>query len=1249
MPRRRLTASASPSGAFAAALSVAWALGWGPGAAPLGATPPQTPLDVRVRLLDAPSPGRPIRFEIEVEPLVPGERLRLRVRLPLGVQLDGLDTLTSFADPVAGSVQRVTGTLRGAPHRRHHVALFAELDVAGGRTWTRGETFSWLAGASAVREPMARLVTDGRGGSLGAFDGTALDPPHVGLASSAPTFRLAASWTASGRFLYRDREQDLAGFTGAEPDRPARYADVQVLDATTSALLATGATDGNGFFSIPVTDTQVRSVRPRLVSLSSNTAGLLLDVRDNATQRLPYGVNGALVAAHDPSVNVDFGTTTVLPSAGGEAFNVFDVLLDGCDFYAQLQGGSRPPIRLTAYWQTNSVDGTYFAPGTNSIHLRGGEGYDDTVIGHEQGHFIARNWSNDDSPGGTHYIGDNDQDLRLAWSEGWATFFAAATRRALGRAPLAAAYIDTQGGPGPGNLNFSFEIEGPSVPALGAASEAAVSGALWDILDDAATADLTPGVDDDALARPAAEPWDVIENVLPAPTVGNVSLEDFWDGWFKPGSSKGFDAEMAAAFSALSIRYVADGFEPDDAIAQAPVVATTGAPQERTFYGFGDTDHARFDTLPAQTYVVETTDLLSDGNTHLTVLGPDQSTIIATSDDRTAVDASSRVDFLATGAGPYYARLVHAADLGVYGTYALRVLRTSGTTATFTEVGVAAGVALAGNSRGCAWGDVDADGDPDLFVTRLGGTTACYRNNGATFTDRAAAWGLAIAGDTQGAAWCDYDKDGDLDLFVSAIGTSRLLQNRRADSGDSVFVDVTAASGLLRSAEGRSGVWADANRDGIADLYVTDAVGQAALFTGDGDGTFTDVTAATGAGFAGTSLSAAWCDYDRDGDDDLYVTGFDGASRLYKNLLRDTGGLAFADATSAAGVPAGTSGFAAEWADFDGDGRADLYVTGAGGPNWLYRNLGDGSFADVTVLRNAASAYYSTVGTFADVDNDADLDLFVGNLAQPGLAGENRLSLNTGGQFSAIPPLGVSATTRAAAWADYDRDGDLDLYVTVGNGQVNQLWRNESTNLHRLEIALLGRASNRDGFGATVRVRTGPRVQYRVVTGGAGFGSQSSVPVEFGLGPGTVADSVVVDWPSGMRSVLTAVPIGVHLVDEQTAVASDHSPLGPAAPGGLALAAPAPQPAPAGVARLAFTVPSLAGDATTRVRLALYDVAGRRVRTLVDAAVMAGPHALGFDGCGEGGARLAPGVYVLALEAAGARRTRKLVVLAGPP
>ncbi|MGH7725295.1 MAG: FG-GAP-like repeat-containing protein [Candidatus Eiseniibacteriota bacterium] len=1053
-----------------------------------------------------------------------------------------------------------------------------------------------------------------------------------------------ADWIATGQFQYRDRVQDLSGFTGAEPDHPARRVDVQIVDTTTGDVLASGATDANGFYSIPVTDTQVRNVRARMVSLSSMTAGLLIDVRNNQSARLPFMVNGALINVHNPNVNQDFGASTAAPGQGGEAFNIFDVAFDLSDFFAAVNASGWPAIRVTLFWESGSIDGTFFRPSDNSIHLRGGKGYDDTVIGHEYGHFVARNYSRDQSPGGTHFIGDNFQDIRLSWSEGYATFLAGAARQGLATLPSPSYYVDTDGSPGAGNLNFAYEFETPSEPALGAGSEVAVTAALWDVIDGPSTPDDTPGVDDEVLARPIVDFWEVFRNYLPLPAANNVSLEDFWDGWFRPAFNHGFPLEMQSVFGAHEVDYAPDAFEDDGSFATATMTKSIGLRYAKTFYPAGDLDFSRFTTTAGITYVVETTDLLSDANTTLTVYGPDQTTIVGTNADRTGFDPSSRVQFTATQNGTHYVRVEHQPDLGVYGSYSVRVLAgTSSPGTTFTDVGPSEGVANTGNSRGVGWGDVDGDGRLDLFVCNVGGVLALYKNTGAGFLNKAAAWGAAVSGEIEGGAFCDYDKDGDLDLFVTTIGFPVLLQNRRADSGDSVFVNVTAAAGLNRTFSGRSASWGDADRDGFADLFVTDADGEPALFRNQGNGTFADITVLAGVSGGAGSISAAWCDYDRDGDDDLYVVMNGGPSRLYRNQLRETGGLTFTNATSAARVPAGLSGFACDWGDFDNDGWMDLYVADGGGTNALYRNRGDGSFDDVTLARNVACPLMTTTSMWGDYDNDADLDLFVGNLSQTGLPGFNILYESVAGQFTASSQLSAALPTRSAAWGDFDDDGDVDLYVSLANGSPNQLWRNNTSGANGFKVRLLGRTSNRDGYGAVVRARIpGKPMQHRLVSGGSGFGSQNSVAAEFGLGAAAAAESLIVDWPSGKRSVLLGPVAGSHLVDESAAV--DVPPPGADAPFTLALEGARPHPLRnAGV--VAFTIPGVRGGASIRGSLALYAVNGRRVRTLSDGPFAPGPQQVPFDGRDDGGVRLAPGVYHAELVCDGVRAARKVVLL----
>ena len=430
-------------------------------AAPARATPPSPPLDFTLRPLEDTRVGRPTRFEVVATPRLSGGRLTIELAPPPDVALDGGARRRVVEHAPAFAAARFEYAAHVPPGITRRIYVRATLEMADGTRYTRGENLALLAGAERTPAPRAQLAGDGAGGRLLAFEGEGAAP----VLAPAST---QGAWIASGQFLYHDREQDATGFTGVEPDRPARRVDVQVFDATTSLVLATGATDASGNYSIPVTDALTRNVRVRMVSLSSATPGLLLDVRNNASARVAYTVNGPQVNGHVPTADVNFGAVTAAAGAGGEAFNVFDVLLNGGDFFALLEG-ARPNLRVTAFWETFSVDGTYFQPADNSVRLRGAEGYDDTVIGHEQGHFIANHWSKDQSPGGTHYLGDNHQDLRLSWSEGFATWYAASARRALGVGPRSDLYIDTDGSPGVGSLNFSYSFETPNVAANGGA------------------------------------------------------------------------------------------------------------------------------------------------------------------------------------------------------------------------------------------------------------------------------------------------------------------------------------------------------------------------------------------------------------------------------------------------------------------------------------------------------------------------------------------------------------------------------------------------------------------------------------------------------------------------------------------------------------------------------------------------------------------------------------------------------------
>jgi hypothetical protein len=490
-----------------------------------------------------------------------------------------------------------------------------------------------------------------------------------------------ANWTATGTFRYIDREFDQTGFTGSEPPLPVRFATVEVRDANAkggSALLATGATDANGNYSIAVSDNKTRTVYVRALTTSTGVSGLFVKVQNRVTPKSPYAVTSANVPGHGPSVNVNFGTLTAAIGAGGEAFNLYDTGVRVMDFILAVNG-SRPGSSnlLTYEWQAAWGGPVSSYDASNKRVLVGDiSGYNDTVVSHESGHYAFHIYSGSDSPGGSHHLSDCAQDLRLAYDEGRATWFGQSVRRHH-NLPRPELYVRTTGAPGPGNLDFYFDVE-TETPYYcdGAASEVAVYAALWDINDAAATGDASPGVDDDSIARPAADNWDVDKNYVK--TAINKSLEDFWDGWFTRG--KGFMADMIAAFQRTNVEYYTDAGEPNDGVAAALPITTSGT-SHRTYFadvngngvGEADGDFFTFTGVSGTTYTIETLNLWSKADTSLELLAADGVTVLAANDNRASGDDSSLIVYTATGNGPLYIRSFHATGLGIYGSYDLRV------------------------------------------------------------------------------------------------------------------------------------------------------------------------------------------------------------------------------------------------------------------------------------------------------------------------------------------------------------------------------------------------------------------------------------------------------------------------------------------------------------------------------------------------------------------------------------------------
>ncbi len=437
-------------------------------------------------------------------------------------------------------------------------------------------------------------------------------------------------------------------------------------------------------------------------------------------------------------------------------------------------------------------------------------------------------------------------------------------------------------------------------------------------------------------------------------------------------------------------------------------------------------------------------------------------------------------------------------------------------------------------SGGGCWIDLVGDGYLDLFVANGNLTNqpnALYRNDRAGGFIRVVTGPVVTDGGSSiGGTVGDYDNDGLLDLFVTNRNNFGNFLYRGL--GDTLFAKVSTGPPVTDIANSNSSSWVDIDRDGDLDLYVVNFQGNDFLYLNGGAPSYgfarVDTTALTvGAEF---SIPGAWGDADNDGLPDLFV-GNAGAQSDY--VYMNQGGLFFTRTVLADGL----STLGASWGDVDNDGDLDLFVAHyQGQKSTLYRNGGAPAF---TLTPDAASIASNEFGNwvgsaFGDFDNDGALDLFV---ARDGGAGALYHNDGPPGYGFTKITTGAIATdfvnAFGAVWGDYDRDGQLDLFVADHLGAGNRLYHNGGTANHWLTVRCRGGASNRAGLGARVRVVATiagtPRSQMREVAGQTGYNSQN-LDQHFGLGDAAVADSLVIEWPSGRRDTWAGIAADAWLV-----------------------------------------------------------------------------------------------------------------------
>ncbi len=473
------------------------------------------------------------------------------------------------------------------------------------------------------------------------------------------------------------------------------------------------------------------------------------------------------------------------------------------------------------------------------------------------------------------------------------------------------------------------------------------------------------------------------------------------------------------------------------------------------------------------------------------------------------------------------------------------VFASSETVGRFTDVARETGLNPFVMASGVAIDDFDNDGLLDVVTSNYDpcGAMRCYHNNGdGTFTDRAVQAHLANQLGGLNLIAADYNNDGCLDILVlrgawEALGQRKSLLRNNCDG---TFTDVTKQSGLgLRATNTQSAVWADVDNDGYLDLFVVNEQGPSELYRNRGDGTFEDISVSSGIARSAFSKGVAAADYDGDGYVDFFVSNMSGAGFLYHNNHDGT----FTEIAREAGLDT-TRSFATWFFDYDNDGWPDLFVTSyypsldetartyLGLPHnastlKLYRNLGNGTFRDVTKETGLDKVYMPMGSNFGDIDNDGYLDIYMGtgNPSYGSLVPNVLLRNKEGKSFvdvTASSGTGELHKGHGVAFADLDNDGDEDILAAIGGAvpgdrHVFRVFENPGNSNDWVCLRLVGTKANRSAVGARIKVtvRNEGRVTrsiYRTVGSQSSFGG-SPLRQHIGLGKSAEILNVEIRWP----------------------------------------------------------------------------------------------------------------------------------------
>jgi hypothetical protein len=542
----------------------------------------------------------------------------------------------------------------------------------------------------------------------------------------------------------------------------------------------------------------------------------------------------------------------------------------------------------------------------------------------------------------------------------------------------------------------------------------------------------------------------------------------------------------------------------------------------------------------------------------------------------------------------------------------------------YTDISSNANVDYVGLNVGMSFGDYDNDGDEDLYVV-TGEKNKLYQNQGnGTFTEVGLLAGVRDTSSSLCSTWGDVNNDGFLDLYV---GNYNMANRLFLNNGDGTFSDITVSAGVGNTNDPRSLMMVDYDNDGFLDLYVANLGKQNVLYKNNGDNTFSDVTVASGATDYGIAMGSVFFDYDNDGDQDLYLTHDNyNPCILYQNQGNGT----FWDVSQASGTNLSAMAMGVDFGDFNNDGFFDLYITNLG-LNFLLKNNGDGTFTDIAFDARVDDNGMGWGTYFLDVDNDGLQDLYMINNSNF-IPKPNALYHNLGNDSFAIVSTNTDLESRyngiGGASADIDNDGRIDIAISNIGGIGNQLFQNTTVNNNNwIKIKTEGTVSNRAGIGSRVEIFTNGWHQMNEVASGRSYCSGNSLIMHFGVGTATNVDSVRVSWSSGQVDVYPNMAVNKHYL------ATEGTSLTPI------LLSNTTSPELARIEAKAFPNPfthttslTFTLEKSEEVAIHVYNSMGQVVKTLAQEHLTSGEHYFSWNGTATNGAKLPSGTYFYTIE-----------------